>query len=352
MKKIFILLIYLYLSTFSFSQRNSNFDFSGITKFWEIADILKNNKQPSEQQWNELFKTPGYRVLLKWEFSRSFFKENFSLVFMPSQREALNRALKAGINRSHLRHYIKVRNNRTLINEQERKIKYSNYSQIAINRTLKFLPQNHVNQLPPVSFIIFESNGRGTSPIVVDLAATIEWNIVGFLAHEFHHWYRNRELKYRTYGIAAEDAPIINVLSRIEAEGIADQVDKIKWFTEASNSVSQYARTFINDVGKTPYVIQKMDNYLSAIAQDQSKKFLYSRKFQNLLPELGHTTGYFMSSLILQKFSRNDLVKCVGNPFRFIKLYDKAAKLSSGNYPGLSDKALEAINELERKYRK
>lgn len=352
MTKIFILLISLYLSTFSFAQRNSNFDFSGITKFWEIADILEHNQQPSEQKWNELFNTPGYRVLLRREFSRNFFKDNFSLVFMPSKRSALNKALRSGRNRTYLQHYIKVRDNRVRIDEQERKIKYSNYSQTAINRTLKFLPQNHVNQLPPVSFIIFESNGRGSSPIVVDLAATIEWNIVGFLAHEFHHWYRNRELKYRTYGVAPEDAAIINTLSRIEAEGIADQVDKIKWFTEASNSVSRYARTFINDVGKTPYVIQKMDNYLTAIAQDQNKKFTYSRKFQNLLPELGHTTGYFMSSLILQEFSRNDLVKCVGNPFRFIKLYDKAAKMTSGNYPGFSDKALKIINELERKYKK
>lgn len=70
--------------------KNYNFDFSGIDKFWDIILILEKDIEPSEEQWDSLFKTPGYRVLISQEFSRDFFERNFCLAFMPSKEVELN----------------------------------------------------------------------------------------------------------------------------------------------------------------------------------------------------------------------------------------------------------------------
>ncbi len=55
-------------------------------------------------------------------------------------------------------------------------------------------------------------------------------------------------------------------------EGIADMVDKKDWFTKSNKAISTYARQFINDVGRTPYIIQEMDKLLTKIKNNPSKK--------------------------------------------------------------------------------
>ncbi|MCB0753097.1 MAG: hypothetical protein KDC52_16610, partial [Ignavibacteriae bacterium] len=202
----------------------------------------------------------------------------------------------------------------------------------------------------PVSFLIFESNGRGSSPIVVDLAASIEWDFMSFLSHEFHHWYRNRELQYNINKVSRDDEYLVDALAKIEAEGIADMVDKKDWFTKSNGATSTYARQFINDVGKTPFVIQQMDLLLKQLHKEPQTNAQVGQSIQKLLPQRGHTTGYFMASLILETIGKRDLVKCVGNPFEFFKLYNQAAKKSNGRYPSFSNESIKVIEQLKRKY--
>ena len=329
---------------------SSNFDFSGITQFWNIVSILKSNQQPSSTDWDKLFNTPGYKVLTSGEFSKQFFINEFTLVFMPSKKDELQKALSAGRDIVHLNHFIKVRDNKQLLDEQLRKLQNHNYSSDAVKRTLEFLPQSSVSEYPPVSFVIFESNGRGSSPIVVDLAASIEWDFMSFLSHEFHHWYRNRELQYDIYKVSSNDAALVDALSKIEAEGIADMVDKRDWFTKPSTAVSDHARQYIYDVSRSPFVINQMDQLLSQLNSNPNSSRQIGNQVLQSLPEQGHSTGYFMASLILEKIGKDQLVECVGNPFKFIKLYNQAAKLSSGRYPAFSDESIKVINSLISKY--
>lgn len=343
-------LLTLFLTAQFIFPQSSNFDFSGITQFWHIVSILKSNQLPSSSDWDNLFNTPGYKVLTSGEFSRQFFINEFTLVFMPSKKEELQKALASRRDLAHLNHFIKVRDNKQLMDEQLRKLKSHNYSADAVKRTLEFLPQSSVSEYPPVSFVIFENNGRGSSPIVVDLAASINWDFMSFLSHEFHHWYRNRELQYAVSKVSWQDAYLVDALSKIEAEGIADMVDKRDWFTKPSNAVSDYARQYIYDVKRTPSVINRIDKLLSQLSSKPNSAHQIGMKISQTLPEKGHSTGYFMASLILQNIGKDELVSCVGNPFKFIKLYNQAAKQSSGQYPAFSDSAIKVIDLLISKY--
>lgn len=273
------------------------------------------------------------------------------MVFKPGEAKNLELALKSNINKHHLLHYIKVRDNKEKIREQYKKLKRNKENRIAINRTIQYLPQRRVKKYPPVSFVIFESNGRGSSPIVVDLAASIEWDFVSFLAHEYHHWYRARQLQFNYSKVTADEIDIVNALSLIEAEGIADMVDKKDWYTKPNSAISDYAKRFIQDVGRTSSIIYYIDQALVQISKNPYQKSEVGKRILNVLPQRGHTTGYFMARLILEKFNKNELVKCVGNPFKFLILYDKAAKLTGNKYPGFSIESINIIQKMMGKYK-
>jgi hypothetical protein len=347
-KLCFVILI---LSNLTFSQTDkSNFEFSGIDQFWKIIAKFEKNQEPSNSDWDKLFSTPGYKVLTSGEFTQKFFIDNFRLVFKPSEGTKLNDALDNKRNIHHLTHYIKVRDNKEKIKEQYKRLKINRDYRTALSKTLKYLPQRRVSQYPPVSFVIFESNGRGSSPIVVDLAASMEWDFLSFLSHEYHHWYRNRQLQINLRKVTGEDRDIVDAFSLIEAEGIADMVDKMDWYTKPSSAVSDYARKFLQDVQSTPHIISQIDLTFQQIVKNPNNKRYLGRKILNILPQRGHTTGYFMARQILEHFSKKELTKCVGNPFKFVLLYNDAVKKSGSKYPGFSDDTVEIINDMANKY--
>ena len=350
--KLIIIILFTLSTSLTFAQdRNSNFEFSGIDQFWGIVKTLESDREPNNNEWNKLFDTPGYKVLTSGEFNPEFFKQKFRLVFKPSLKSELENELNSGRDIYHLKHYMKVRDNKEKIREQQSRLKSNRYNSSAIKRTLEYLPQNRVSDYPPVSFVIFESNGRGSSPIVVDLAASIEWDFMGFISHEYHHWYRNRQLQINLRKVTSEDRDIVEALSLIEAEGIADMVDKKDWYTKPSNAVSDYARRYLQDVQSTPHIINQIDLTFQQIAKNPKNKKYLGSKILNMLPQRGHTTGYFMARLILEKFSSRELVKCVGNPFEFFLLYNKASIKSGRKYPGFSDETVSILHEMSVKYK-
>ena len=65
---------------------NPGFDFSGIEEFLKVMDILKADNEPSEEQWQAMFETPGYAELIRREFKPDYFKKTMRAVYMPSRR--------------------------------------------------------------------------------------------------------------------------------------------------------------------------------------------------------------------------------------------------------------------------
>ena len=135
------------------------------------------------------------------------------------------------------------------------------------------------------------------------------------------------------------------------AFGIADMVDKYDWFNKPSNAISDYARKYISDVKRTPYVIKSIDRLLLQITENKNRKAHLGKKIMSILPQRGHTTGYYMAHVILEFQKKRKLVNCVGNPFEFILLYNESAKKSRGKYPQFSQNSILLIESLYGKYR-
>ena len=148
-----------------------------------------------------------------------------------------------------------------------------------------------------------------------------------------------------TYVGSMYQTDIIDALSLIEAEGIADMVDKKDWYTKPNNAISQYARSYLRDVKRTPYVIKSIDRLLSKSDANPN----LGKELLRHLPQRGHTTGYYMARVILELENKQKLVQCVGNPFKFILLYNSAARKSNGQYPVFSQESIKFINKLYTK---
>ncbi len=351
MKRIFIILILFVSVQYGQYYHNSNFDFSAIHEFWHIVDLLSANIEPSANEWNNLFNTPGYKVLTRQEFTKDFFKRNFRLAFKPSLKKELEENLKKSDRQSYyLHYYLKVKNNRKQLEYQLNKLKRRSLNKEALDLTLRYLPVNNVSDFPPVAFVIFENNGRGSSPIVVDLQATLEWDFISFLAHEFHHFYRNKLTKLNYGNISAADRPLVEAMIKIEAEGIADRVDKKKWFATSYREVSPYAVEFKREVKRTPQLLNKINGLLKMYAGNSAGRKKIGNEILSSIPQKGHPAGYFMATLIEEQLGRNELKKCVGNPFRFFITYNNAANLAGNRYPKFSPKVLRLFADLENKY--
>jgi len=343
---VFILLLVL---TTKGQSHNSNFEFSGMNKFWEIVEIIKSNEVPTEKLWNDLFSTPGYKVLTQSEFKKEFFIKNFTLAFNPNKKAEYERTIKNRSDAYYLEHYRKADENKSFLVSQVNKLKISNKNSIAANKALNFLPMNNVNDFPPVSFVIFANDGRGYSPIVIDLFASTDWDFIPFLAHEYHHWYRNRLVKINYSRVNSEDKVFIETISQLEAEGVADQVDKAEWFLNKRN-LGEREKNYIKSVEDSPGILKKIIELLEQISDNVSLKRKNFDIIKEIVPQGGHPTGFYMARMILKQLGRGELVRTVGNPFVFIHTFNNAAKMEGINEIIFSSRAMRVVSELENNY--
>ncbi len=328
----------------------TNVDFSGVEIFLELTALLENNIKPTQMQWNALFETPGYAVLIQKEFrTQDFFIERFKLAFMPSKEKELNNRLQEGndFEAQFLVHYVRAKRDRRLIEEAVRELKKQSFVHTAVEEALKFLPEFELKSYPPLSFVIFAPDARGYTPVVLDILFTIDNRdfVNTFLPHEFHHYYRNLFCDF------SEGQKVIRIINQIHSEGIADQINVGKWFHNktlyAEYSQKGRNKSYIEWYEKSPEIIREMDRLFTAMYDFPEQKDKLAAVLKELIPQSGHPTGFFMANLILKKLGKNTLIEDVKNPFAFFRDYKKAADKNGGGTPSFSEKSIQFLLSLE-----
>jgi len=330
-------------------------DFSGVHEFASIVAILKGDQEPSPEAWARLFRTPGYAALTRSEFPESFFKDRFRLVFMPSRARELHEALQSeeGWRGAYLRHYLRVRDLWDDIMLYVEDPPADHLLAEARRRALEYLPPTVPDHIPPVAFVVFAPDARGYVPVVLDVLNAMdkeEEELLLWLAHEFHHYYRNAILSYHRQALDPADEHILWVFDQLQAEGTANQVN----LKEAFKDLEELGRrwpAFVEGYLASGDVIRTMDSFLVRMEAGEEDWVELGLALRRSIPSSGHPTGFFMANLIAQELGRDRLVREVGNPFAFLRSYHEAALLSQGREgPPLSDAALRVVEEVERKY--
>lgn len=351
--KTSLFLTILMILTFSFGYPQG-MDFSGMTIFWEIMEILEKDSMPSDEKWEELFNTPGYVTGNEHEFRHDYFKKFYTLAFMPSKQNELEKELqKASFYTPYLKHIADIKQQKESIKKKQKELENSNevFSR-ALKRVKRYLPDGSTEKHPEptIAFMVFGPDGRGYETILVDLVYYLqnEELAVGFIAHEMHHYYLGRESVIRE-----GEAELLWIIEQIYAEGLADQVDKkINFFGDGKAAQSERAQRFRELVHDSPNVIRKMDSLMKSIVISPELFKTNALKISGLVPQSGHPTGYFMANAVSEDAGPECLVEDFGNPFSFFRRYNVTASGSGGKYPVFSEESMQLIGELEKRYAK
>ncbi|MFC2164046.1 DUF5700 domain-containing putative Zn-dependent protease [Acidobacteriota bacterium] len=354
---------------------NPGFDFSGIEEFWKIVDILKTDKDPSEEQWQALFGTPGYAELIQREFEPDYFKNAMCAVYMPSKKslaeEMIGKAKQKGgffawYTPLVIEGFRNADKDRDWIQARVEELKSYPYLKKAAEEALKFLPEEKAVDYPSVAFIIF-NDSRGYTPLIIGLSekevlSTSEleclhcqgrdkhWPFVLHLAHEAFHLYRDKHQEFNFLEDNSPDYPIIWILDQIENEGIGDLINREQLYYDNGCFVkTDRAKRYHLEQDMQPSIIRIMDAFLKEMAATPSLIGHLGKQMRSLIPQSGHPTGFFMTRAIVRQFGEEALVNIVRNPFKFFYLYNDAAKKDS-QAPILSDQAVDFIKVLESRY--
>ena len=352
--------IFLFILVFSFNlipleipdkkPSSINIDFSGVEKFLELTSLLEKDQEPTEEQWDVLFATPGYKILTLREFNKNFFIERFKLAFMPSKKAERDAKLaeETGFWGKFLPHFIRAKNQRKLIEEQVAKLKNLDFLKAAVDKAREFLPDFAVEEYPPLSFVIFGPDARGYMPVVADVLYAYDQGdfFISFIAHEFHHFYRNQYFPF------SQDQAFIWVIDQIQGEGIADQINVGKWFRDQSRfpGLVEKNKGYLKWYDMSPEIIRDMGILFEAAYDHPQKKAEYGQQLRAIIPLSGHPTGFYMANLIAEQLGKESMIENIGNPFAFFRLYKEAADKKGGKAPNFSEKAIRFIQSLEDRY--
>lgn len=357
------LLVTLTCSVLSFGQNDGNgFDIetSGLNEFWRIHALLEKDTEPSEEDWNRLFATPGYALLEERERRRKVLTNAFRLAFMPSKQAEKDDIIKLGNSWTSyiLPHLQNIPKRRAEMESFQKEVEKGELFTQALQRTQEFLPKGTITRFPapPVSLFVF-IDGRGYSRLLFDLLYLLnKHDRLGLIGHEFHHYYRNKiGRKYHPFGDDLLPWAIVNV----ENEGIAGLIDKreipkmtIQEIEKVITDQTQlnYAKSYHEVYARSNEWLKFAEQKLERIADTPDQQAALSKELHGGLPDNGRAMGAFMSEVIIKELGRKKFLTTVGDSFAFWLVYNQAAKRTKGRAYTLSNKAVKVIVDTRSKY--
>lgn len=192
-----------------------------------------------------------------------------------------------------------------------------------------------------VHLLIFGPNAGGNQAIIMDaffLEPFEDKEITRILAHELHHIIRSKhEVEYKAESNFEE---ILQMAYWFESEGTANLCN----FEETNKLYEMFGYIekgstmhFLNNID---VLMKDMNNLIVDIYENQkSGKELYQYLFDNLK---FHAIGYHMA-LTIFKFSQFALKSSVGDPLKFINLYQTVCEFNEYKF---SDESMKIINQI------
>ena len=331
--------------------RAQTINVDAVTRYWQITDALRQDKLLTDQAWQEFLEIPGNKIYVRGIYSAAElvrYRKAIEVVYMP-RYDSLRRA------KLQAKSWLYMMAN----DMKEREPEYRRYvAGLTQNAALDQMYQFAYPQLPLAARkrvsklnIYYEALGNDATSqeegMFYSLRAVLDANEVKPGLMEGHEMYHQLQPDFHFGPIAPDDEGLLEFMTSMQHEGIADQIDKPLTMALPGDprGIRDWAFT------PAPTFIHRMDSALQSRARGGAAAT--GRWYRRLSDgSNGHLPGFFMSSAIVRNGYGKQLIAQSDNPFAFVFLYQKAAKKDKTPLPRFSDEALRYLRELERKYTK
>lgn len=332
-------------------------DYSGIDAFYQVADVLATDAEPSERQWAALLATPGYRLV---EIDNRGIRRRIELALKPSRRAERDSVLKTDNGSARvLRHLMSAVTDRQRVLATRQALERSIGDSIAraTARTAKYLPAGTVDRFGPpfIAFAIFSDDGYAEEPgVLLDPLYVADHGLVDLIAHEFHHCFTgmtDRTLtrdQFMALRPLPNDIGLFFALMHLRNEGIADQVDK-SYPLPTEAGMEWYAKGYNEAYPRTPMLLRSLDSLLSIAADHPESAQKIAGPVQKLFWSNGHPNGAYMAREIVETFGIDSLFPGVRDPIAFFRTYASAER-KHGNAPPFSDKTMKVLDSMDARF--
>lgn len=361
LKTTFLYIVILFfVNLSSFAQKNKienktdqSIDITAARLYFQIADTLMTDKQPSADLWNSFFNTQINKLLISGQrLDSSIFKREMSRVYNPSN------SFTAAKNETELYHLEYKR----LLPELKQHL--ANLQSMSITQKVKnylypYLPTAFRNAafLPKQYYIFYGSeDATGLNGIVINdllLSYKLDRYLPGVLsAHEAYHAINNKEFNHKiskSINWADTRAQVFMFINLLAEEGIADQIDKKHIFNSESPVKTNWEDINDNYENNSKVLIKRMDSLFTKLQRD-SMLTIPQNDFFSLYGKFGgHWPGRFMGETITKNGMTKELFSNFKDPFHFMLIYNAAAKKDPSKPPCFSEDALKYLRDV-RKY--
>jgi len=339
------------------SKYYPEFNINSASKALEIAEKIQNNQTIDDNDWENLFDSDGYKNYLIYNDSlrkKQLIKEAMLTVFNDNKKAKLDSLLLSPVELGPSYFKLSMLNNFYDIksNFQDYKAFLKNFNSQKVIKEADslarmYIPKSDWATLPklyPVYMVSVDQDGKVMEgSIIIDLNLTYQLSnegVVKFIAHEFHHNYR--QLKAKKY-----KHPLMLQINKIHQEGVADVIDKDKPPLESLLSLPKSLVDMYNtDYLKAPKNLKKLDSLSRLYSTKKINESELSEQLNNIVRFGGHTMGIYMSFLINENIGKKPLIETYNKPVEFFEIYNKVAKDIEVAYV-FSEEFLNTINELK-----
>lgn len=329
----------------------------GLEAYWKITDKLKLGDTISKESWKGFLDLEGNRLYVGNQgFDEKFmesYRKTLQLVYNPANEDKVKKMMA-----NKFSYWMAYKINQYKEHEAELRsyaahLKDEAYLDSMYKNSWAWLPKQLHTKSPEtkIFFIAIDNDAlvqNGTIVFTLWSAYNqdkLKYGILG--GHELHHVLR-KPVGFE--GVRPEEEGIMYVLNSILNEGSADMIDKRYSFDKTKDIVYEYHFDELL-LTQPDSIVRQIDTAMQVMVQSKGQKFSTVKQYRKLINySSGHNPGYYMADIIVRNGYGKELVKNIQNPFYFVRLYNKAAKIDKQHPPVFSSAAIGYCNDLEKKY--
>ncbi|HWJ03860.1 MAG TPA: DUF5700 domain-containing putative Zn-dependent protease [Verrucomicrobiae bacterium] len=346
MRELFTLVC---LFVFYSYPRAQKIDAAAAVRYFELTDSLRQGLPLTPEAWKVFLGMDGNRQYIENQAYSERFLENYrkamEVVYMPQNDTTLQRRLKDPQNNflTYVAYQYKAHEPELRRYLAQVSADPDAYLATMYEKCYTMLPKRMHGKSPAATLYLTAFNNDAVAhggDIILTLWADYNYSKVvpGILGgHELFHlvW------KEKNYAVAEKDKSLLFLLNLLLREGAPDLIDKKHTAVAGFPDDLRYGEYLMQMGAKAMPLIETAIKEMATGTRSYSTKEL-RQTFMN-----GHVPGYYMADIIERNGLRNKLVKNVQDPFRFVDLYNEAAKKDKAKPFVFSDEVIAHLRRLK-----